>query len=181
VSGPVKSHVSGTVTSGGPTLEVLALPGVELIDAVRTGITSKKDPVVVHRDLSEMARTGRWGNHIRYKLIVSRARLRLQDTHAFIRIESCILAAVAKVDEVCSGVVEEAVRIGLDLEILNQPETPALQNPRRTRSIDSSLLCLNPSRSYNERARLFCLPTCKKGVFPSWTMSVIRWAMSCAA
>src|SRR4029077_14819276 len=60
---------------------------------------------------------------------VSRASLRLQDTHAFVRIEPCILATVPEVDEVGSRVIEKAVRITLDLEVLNRPEGLALENP----------------------------------------------------
>src|SRR5712664_1230187 len=71
----------------------------------------------------------RWGDHVGDKLVVSRATLWLQDTHTFIRIESCVLAAVAEVDEVGGGVIEKTVRIRLDLEVLNQPETLALENP----------------------------------------------------
>ena len=67
--GPVKRHVSGTITPGGPALDELALPGVELIDAVRAGITNKKDPVVVRHELGEMVRAGRRGDHIRYELV----------------------------------------------------------------------------------------------------------------
>src|SRR6202021_1546112 len=69
------------------------------------------------------------GDHVRDELIVSRARLGLQDTNAFVRIESRILTAIAKVDEVGRGVVKETVRIRLDFEVLNQPETFALENP----------------------------------------------------
>jgi tetratricopeptide (TPR) repeat protein len=53
----------------------------------------------------------------------------LKDTHTFVRIESCILTAIAKVDEVGRGVIKKTVRIRLDLEVLNQPETLALKNP----------------------------------------------------
>src|ERR1700687_81539 len=49
---------------------------------------------------------------------------------AFIRIESRVLAAVAEVKEVGHGIIEEGVRIRLDLEVLNQPEGFALENPQ---------------------------------------------------
>jgi hypothetical protein len=65
---------------------------------------------------------GRRGDHVRDQLVVSRGTLRLKDTHAFIGIKPCILAPVAKVDEIGSGIIEKAVRIRLDLEVLNQPE-----------------------------------------------------------
>src|SRR5712671_4135118 len=76
-----------------------------------------------------MTGTGRRGDHIRDKLVISRATLRLQDTNAFIRIETCILAAVAEIDEIGSGVIEKAIRTRLDLEVLNQREGLALENP----------------------------------------------------
>src|SRR5260370_34656879 len=119
----VERHVSSAVPPGRPTLNEFALPGVELIDHVRAGVTNKKDTVIVHRDLGEMTGTRRRGYHVRNKLVVSRAGLRLQDSHSFIRIESCILAAVAEVNEVGRGVIEKAVRIMLDLVVLNQPES----------------------------------------------------------
>src|SRR5258706_5635935 len=126
---PVERQVSGTVTPSGPTLDEFALPAVELVDSVRSGVTGKKNSVVVHRDLCEMTGAGRWCDHVCHKLVVSRASLRLQDTHAFVRIEPCILATVPEVDEVGSGVIEKAVRITLDLEVLNRPEGLALENP----------------------------------------------------
>src|SRR5713226_8935424 len=78
------------VAPSGPTLDEFPLPGVELIDQVRAGVTNKRDTVIVHRDLGEMTGTGRRGDHVRDKLVVSRATLRLHNTHAFIRTESCI-------------------------------------------------------------------------------------------
>lgn len=71
-------------------------------------------------------------NHIRHKLVVSRARPRLHDSHSSVLIESCILAAVPEIDEVSGGVVEKAVRIRLDFEVLNQIEGLALENPQMT-------------------------------------------------
>ena len=71
----------------------------------------------------------RWGDHIRDKLVVSCGTLRLENTHSFLGIESCILAALAEVDEVSGGVIEKAVRIRLDLEVLNEPETLTLEDP----------------------------------------------------
>jgi hypothetical protein len=47
-----------------------------------------------------MAGTGRWGNHVGDELVVSGPALGLQDAHAFLRIESGILSAIAEVDEV---------------------------------------------------------------------------------
>jgi hypothetical protein len=41
-------------------------------------------------------------------------RFGCKDTHPFICIESCVLAAVAKVEEIGIGVIEKAVRISLD-------------------------------------------------------------------
>jgi hypothetical protein len=71
-----------------------------------------------------MTGTGRWSDHVSDKLVVSRAGLWLQDPHASIRIESCILAAVAEVDEFLSGIIEKAVWIRLDLEVPNQKLSP---------------------------------------------------------
>jgi hypothetical protein len=75
-----------------------------------------------------MTGTGRRGDHVRDKLVAC-ATLCLQNPHAFIRIEACILATVTEVDEVGRGVIKKAVRIRLDLEVLNQPEGLALENP----------------------------------------------------
>src|SRR6266436_1872110 len=77
---PVERQVSGTVTPSGPTLDEFALPAVELVDSVRSGVTGKKNSVVVHRDLCAMTGAGRWCDHVCHKLVVSRASLRLQDT-----------------------------------------------------------------------------------------------------
>jgi hypothetical protein len=63
-----------------------------------------------------MAGAGRRSDHVREQLVVSRATPGLQDTDASIRIKACVLAAVAEVDEVRSGVIEKAVRIRLYLE-----------------------------------------------------------------
>src|SRR5258708_24496763 len=106
MSSPIERHVSGAITPRRPTLNEFALAGVELVDQVRAGITNEKDAVIVHRHLGEMTGTGRRSDHVRDKLVVSGATLRLQDTHAFIRIESCILAAVAEVNEVRRGIIE---------------------------------------------------------------------------
>jgi hypothetical protein len=38
------------------------------------------------------------------------------------------MTAVAKVDEVGCGIIEKAVRVRLDLEVLNQPEALSLEN-----------------------------------------------------
>src|SRR5882757_4157222 len=75
-----------------------------------------------------MTRAWRGGDHVCDELVVSGARLRLQDAEAFIRVESCILAAVAKVHEVGSRVIEQAVRIRLDFEVPNQPEALTLED-----------------------------------------------------
>lgn len=66
-----------------------------------------------------MTRARRWRYHVGDELVVSRAGFRLQDTKAAICIESCILATVAEVNEVGGGVVEKAVRIWLDFEVLD--------------------------------------------------------------
>src|ERR1700687_6093508 len=80
MSAPVERNVSGPITPRGPTLNEFALSGVELVDQVRAGITYKKDAIIVDRDLGEMAGTWRRSDHVRDKLVVSRATLRLQDT-----------------------------------------------------------------------------------------------------
>jgi hypothetical protein len=74
------------------------------------------------------------------KLVVSRAGLRLQDTDAAVCIESCILAAVAEVNEVGSGIIKEPIPIGLDLEVMDQPESFTLEN--------SHVICGGNGRSY---------------------------------
>src|ERR1700688_387981 len=127
--GPIERHVSGAVTPSGPTLEEFALNRIELIDSGRAGITDKKYSVIVHRDFSEMTGTWRRRNHVRDKLVVARAGLRPQDTHAFICIESRILPAIAEVDEIGCCIIEKTVGIRLDFEILNQPKTLTLENP----------------------------------------------------
>jgi hypothetical protein len=53
-----------------------------------------------------------------------------QNSDPFVRIESRILTAVAEVDEVGRGVIEKAVGIRLDLEVLHQSEGLALENPQ---------------------------------------------------
>src|SRR3979409_4778 len=96
----VERHISGAVAPRGPTLDEFALSRVELIDQVGPGVADKQDSVVVHRHLGEMTRTRRRRDHARDRLVVSGAGLRLQDTDAAISIESCILTAVAEIDEV---------------------------------------------------------------------------------
>src|ERR1700730_11741495 len=75
-----------------------------------------------------MTRARCGGDHVCDELVVSGARLRLQDAQAFIRVESCILAAVATVDEVGRAVIEQAVRIRLNFEVPNQPEALTLED-----------------------------------------------------
>src|ERR1700722_4215818 len=107
----IERHVSGAVTPSGPTLDEFALDRIELIDSVRAGITDKEYSVIVHRDVSEMTGTWRRRNHVRDKLVVPRAGLRPQDTHAFICVESRILPAIAEVDEIGRRIIEKTIGI----------------------------------------------------------------------
>src|ERR1700722_19607816 len=90
----------------GQFLMSFTLPGIELIDSVRTGVANKKKTVVVHGDFGEVAKAGRWSDHVSDELVVSSPALWLQFAHASVRIESRILPAIAKVDEVGQGVAE---------------------------------------------------------------------------
>jgi hypothetical protein len=116
VIGAVKRHVCRAVTVSRPTRDEFSLPGIELIDSVRTRVANEKKPVLVHCDFAEVAWTASWGNHVGDELVVSGSGLGLQDAHAFVSIESCILSAIAKIDGVGRGVVEKTVRMGSTLK-----------------------------------------------------------------
>src|SRR5260370_21880781 len=120
MSASVERHASGTITPRGPTLNEFALARVELVDPVIAGIANKKDAVIVHRHLGEMAGTRRRSDHVSDKLVVPRATLRLENTHAFICVEARVLSAVTEVNEILRGVIEKPVRIRLHLRVLSQ-------------------------------------------------------------
>ena len=75
-----------------------------------------------------MTGAGCWGDHVRDKLVVPCATHGLQNADALVRIESRILTAVAEVNEIRGGIMQKAVRIGFDLEVVHQPKGLTLEN-----------------------------------------------------
>src|SRR5216684_1394732 len=127
---PVETHVSSAVAVRRPALEKFASPSIKLKNQVRSRVANQEFTVVLHRHLREMPWSVGRGNQVGDKLVGRRATLCLHDSYSSVGIKSGILAAVAKIDEIGRWVVQQAIRIGLELERLNQSKCLALKYPQ---------------------------------------------------